>query len=46
VRPVQVAGKLDDGRGDAADQRDVLIFTLLVGQLEARLPIADRLATP
>jgi hypothetical protein len=46
VGSVQVAGELDGSRADAAHQCHVLILALSIGQLEARLPLTDRLAAP
>jgi hypothetical protein len=40
-----IAGKARRRRGHSADQCHLLIFALLVSQLEAILPVADRLAT-
>lgn len=41
----QVVSKARRRRRAAPHQRDVVILTLLIGQLEAVLPVADRLST-
>jgi hypothetical protein len=45
VSAAQVACGTDSGRGSAAHQGNVLVFTFRIGQLEAVFPVANGLSS-